>query len=274
MFCLIPQWGSFCLGIYQKPHTLADEDCLFVNVWSPANASSSSNLPVVVFIQGGGYIINSNPYANGSQLVQNSGQNLVVVSLNYRVGAWGFLSSPSVKDHGVLNAGLLDQRFALHWVQKHIAQFGGDKDHVVIHGASAGAGSVSLQLAAYGGRDDGLFVGAIAESVFWPGQFAYDNVTYQYDRVVNATGCTDDPDGEMACLRGKTVEEVQECNVDGAFEGRVGHPNFYWGPVTDGDFLHDTPYNMFSRGDFVKVPLLFGSNTNGIYPPPYSTFPP
>lgn len=96
--------------------------------------------------------------------MKNSGKNIVFVNFNYRVGSWGFLASEKVRQNGDLNAGLLDERYALEWVQKYIAkvehnyprksskidlsQFGGDPDHVVIHGASAGAGSVALHLTA------------------------------------------------------------------------------------------------------------------------------
>jgi hypothetical protein len=88
----------------------------------PANATSNSKLPVVVYIQGGGYMINSTPYVNGSALVENSGHNLIFVSLNYRVGLWGFLSAEDVKNNGILNTGLRDQRFLLNWVQTHISK--------------------------------------------------------------------------------------------------------------------------------------------------------
>ncbi|KAH6898352.1 Alpha/Beta hydrolase protein [Thelonectria olida] len=255
------KWGSFCLGLDQTPGG-PDEDCLFINVWAPSNATVASKLPVMVFIQGGGYIINSNPYANGSQLVENSGRNMVFVSFNYRVSVWGFLAGDDVKADGVLNAGLLDQRRALHWVQDNIHRFGGDEDHVVLQGVSAGAGSVGLHLAAYGGRNDNLFVGAIAESTFWPGQPHYKDVDYKYQRILNETDCLGHEDGNMACLRAKSTADIQDANHNEPFVGRLGNPNFYWMPVTDGDFMVDTPTNLFARGDFVKVPLLYGSTTN------------
>lgn len=80
-----------------------------------------------VYIQGGGYISNSNANYNGSTVVQNSGQNIVFVNFNYRVGAWGFLASEKVRSNGNLNAGLLDERFALQWVQKYISEVGTPK---------------------------------------------------------------------------------------------------------------------------------------------------
>jgi len=98
------------------------EDCLFINVWSPAVATPNSRLPVWVYIQGGGYNSNANPNYNGSEVVATSGQNLVFVNFNYRVASWGFLASKKVRADGDLNAGLLDQRLALKWVQEHISK--------------------------------------------------------------------------------------------------------------------------------------------------------
>jgi acetylcholinesterase len=138
-----------CLGIsVQLPSSSQAEDCLFIDVWAPASATTESNLPVWVFIQGGGYTQNANANYNGSTVVANSNQNIVFVEFNYRVGPWGFLASNKVSTNGDLNAGLLDQRKALQWVQQHIGQFGGNPNQVVIHGESAGAGSIAIHLIA------------------------------------------------------------------------------------------------------------------------------
>ncbi|KAH8435102.1 uncharacterized protein LDX57_012731 [Aspergillus melleus] len=115
------QHGPICVGADQNV-TAGDkeEDCLFVNVFSPSNATATSKLPVWVFIQGGGYAQNSNANYNGTKVVQQSEHGIVLVTLNYRVGALGFLASEQVRQDGDLNAGLLDQRMALQWVQEHI----------------------------------------------------------------------------------------------------------------------------------------------------------
>lgn len=117
-----------------------------------------------MYIQGGGYQGNLNANYDGSTVVAASGHNIVFVNFNYRVSSFGFLASERVKADGDLNVGLLDQRRALEWVQEHIAQviisprfpfsqanlqqFGGDPNHVVAHGASAGAGSLAFHLTA------------------------------------------------------------------------------------------------------------------------------
>lgn len=105
------QFGKICLGISQPlPNDFQGEDCLFANIWAPSNATTKSRLPVWLFIQGGGYTVNANANWNGSEAVQRSGGNVVLVNFNYRVGLWGFLAGEQIRAHGDLNAGLLDQR--------------------------------------------------------------------------------------------------------------------------------------------------------------------
>ena len=100
------------------------EDCLFIDVYAPSHATETSKLPVFFWIQGGGYVSDANPNYNGTNLVTSSGGNVVVVNFNYRVGPFGFLASEKVRNNGDLNVGLLDQRKALQWVQKHIRKVG------------------------------------------------------------------------------------------------------------------------------------------------------
>ena len=95
-----------------------------MDVYAPSSATEKSKLPVFFWIQGGGYTGNSNPNYNGTNLINSSGGNVVVVNFNYRVGPFGFLASEKVRKNGDLNAGLLDQRKALQWVQKHISKVG------------------------------------------------------------------------------------------------------------------------------------------------------
>ncbi|KAL6403569.1 Lipase-like protein [Ilyonectria robusta] len=257
------KFRTICLATNHKlGGTVSGEDCLFVNVWSP-NVTADAKLPVMVFIQGGGYTLLARPWINGSEIIETSGQNMVLVTFHYRTGLFGFLAGADVKNDGNLNAGLLDQRFVFEWVQRHISKFGGDPNHVVIQGSSAGGGSVALQLAANGGRDDGLFIGAIMESPFLPSQRSISDLEFQYDHVVSSAGCNDTAN-KMQCLRGKTLEELQGINLSWELPGRTNKPLFYFGPCTDGEFLRDTPYAMYDRGAFVKVPVLIGHCTDGM----------
>ncbi|KAM3086047.1 hypothetical protein ACMFMG_003096 [Clarireedia jacksonii] len=253
-----------CLGTNAGLPSSQSEDCLFVNVWAPSTATPTSKLPVWVFIQGGGYVSNSNANFNGSTVVDKSGHSIIFVNFNYRVGAFGFLSSEKVRENGDLNVGLLDQRMLLHWVQQHIAQFGGDPDHVVIHGVSAGGGSIALQMTAYGGRDDGLFIGAMGESPFFPTQPRVSELEWQFDRYLNATGCSytygASADEAMGCLRSQSTATLQAANVASPYPGQAASPLFYFTPTIDGDFIRDYPYNLFDQGRFVDIPVMFGAN--------------
>ncbi|OQD82165.1 hypothetical protein PENANT_c023G06290 [Penicillium antarcticum] len=239
------------------------EDCLFVNVWRPTNATPDSKFPVWLFIQGGGYANNANGNYNGSEVVQQSGHGIVFVNFNYRVGALGFLASEHVRRNGDLNVGLLDQRKALHWVQQHISQFGGDPDHVVIHGDSAGAGSVAHHLTASGGHSAGLFVGAVAESTFWPTERTVEQMEFQYDRFVKDLDC-DNASDSLTCLRALKIEPLQKFNIDKPFPGGSTTPSplWYFLPVVDGDLIPGPLYSLFSQGKFIQVPLIVSDDTN------------
>ncbi|GAB7356848.1 hypothetical protein MBLNU459_g7721t1 [Dothideomycetes sp. NU459] len=255
-------FGPICIGLNQKAVAGSiSEDCLFLNVFTPSNATSTSKLPVWFFIQGGGFNTNANSNYNGTEVVTKSGMNVIFVNMNYRVGGFGFLASEKVRADGDLNAGLLDQRKALMWVKKYIAQFGGDPDHVVIHGESAGAGSVGIHLTAYGGRNDDLFVGAVAQSPFFPTQSNVSNLEWQFDRFATAAGCTNDSKA-MTCLRSLDTVALQPANVGSAYPGHSKAPLFYFTPAIDGVMIQDYPVRLFQAGNHVQVPLMVGDETN------------
>jgi acetylcholinesterase len=122
---------------------------------------------------------------------------------------------------------------------------------------------VATHLVAYSGRNDNLFVGAIAESTFFPAQQPVSALETQLNDTMNVAGCGDAAD-RMACLRGKSTKELQgKTNQPSPFPGETGDPLFYWTPCVDGDLLRDYPYTLYGRGEFIKVPILFGTCTNG-----------
>jgi len=110
--------------------TTQSEDCLFLDIYTPTNASAYSKLPVFFYIQGGGFASNAAPNRNGTGLVIASGYNIIVVNFNYRVSAWGFLASEEITNHGSINNGLKDQIKALQWLKRYIARV---RLHSVIH---------------------------------------------------------------------------------------------------------------------------------------------
>lgn len=243
-------------------HSLA-EDCLYINVWRPSIISADSKLPVWVFIQGGGYADLSNANYNGSKVVQESGHEMVFVNFNYRVGALGFLANEDISKDGDLNVGLLDQRKALQWVQDHIHVFGGDPDHVVVHGDSAGPGSIAHHLTATDADKHNLFVGAVAESNVWPTQRTVEEMKFQYDGFVKDVGC-DKKDDSLSCLRSVSIDTIQKADVPKPFPGgsKTPTPLWYFLPVVDGWLVPDRLCHLFEQGKFLHVPLIVSDDTN------------
>ncbi|KAF3903587.1 Acetylcholinesterase [Arthrobotrys entomopaga] len=183
------------------------------------------------------------------------GKSIIGVSINYRVDAWGFLAGSEVAGTENLNAGLKDQRLALHWVRENIEAFGGDPNRVTIFGESAGGASVGMQQIAFNGRDDKLFRGVIAESggpVFYTANKFPSDTQKTYDTVLSATGCYDVADG-LACLRSKPVELLNQ-----TFTANSG----IFQPVIDGTFLAGFGSQQIKSGQYVKVPTIIGTTSD------------
>src|ERR1700733_10346980 len=193
-----------------------------------------SSLRLVLSLCRGGFVEggSADKRYNVSFIVQNSvemNQPIIAVGVNYRLAGWGFLYSSTVAAAGLGNIGLLDQRLALHWIQENIASFGGSPKKVTIWGESAGAMSVGANLIVYGGRDDGLFRAAIAESG-GPNLFSTENaVTAQagYDKITASTGCATAAD-QLACLRGVPFDTLNKV---------LNSTASYFMPVIDGTFM-------------------------------------
>ena len=233
------------------------EDCLFLDVYAPTMADSDAKLPVLAWIQGGGFS-SAAGHTNGSMLIEAADKNLITVSMTYRAGAFGFLSSKEIKDGGHLNNGLRDQRAVLEWVQANIEEFGGDPKHVTVGGQSAGAGSVVQHLVANNGTDHGLFQAALLESQSMPPIRPYDAQQYQFDHLAEKTNCGGAAD-KLACLRGVPAADLLKAAVPEPFpDGAGGPPVFSYNPVVDGDFVTDLPAHAFAEGRFVRVPTVFG----------------
>lgn len=210
-----------------------------------------------MFIQGGGFNKNSNSNYDGTGLVKAGDYGLIAITFNYRVGPYGFLTNGNqVKP----NNGLKDQRKALEWIKKNIAQFGGDPNHVVLIGGSAGGASISLQLIAYGGKDEGLFHGAAATAVSFATVLTIEQSQYQYDNFAILAGCA--VADSLACLRSKNTTELQAANQPSAYPGAAQAPLYMWNPVIDGDMLTELTYTAFEEGRFLHVPVIFGTSTN------------
>lgn len=234
------------------------EDCLTLNVVRPTGVNDSARLPVLVWIYGGAFVEggSADQRYNMSFLVQDSvkmGQPIIGVSFNYRLSGFGFPQGRLVNETGVANIGLYDQRFALHWIQENIMDFGGDPSRVTIQGESAGAISVGHHFLAYGGRDDGLFHAGIAESggpLTTIPLVSLDQQDTVYKNILNSTNCTGERD-TLECLRSRPAKVLKA-----AFQG----VNCF--PVIDGKIITGFPSVLLKKGEFVKRPLLIGTNTN------------
>ncbi|ENH69467.1 Lipase 4 [Fusarium oxysporum f. sp. cubense race 1] len=247
-------------GYPSGPLSGGSDDCLHLNVVRPS-AAAKEKLPVLVWIHGGGLVggFSGDPSSNLSYIIDESvklGSPIIGVSINYRLGAWGYLWSSAVKAAGVGNNGFRDQRLALQWVQENIAAFGGDPDKVTIWGQSGGARSVASQLTAFGGRDDGLFRAAILESgTGFPTAFGEvevkDAPSFEkgYKTLLKKTNCASAKDS-LQCLREVPSLELAQ------IVGNVSFP--VWLDIIDGDFIRDSRSELVRQNKFVPVPIING----------------
>lgn len=244
------------------PPPLGNEDCLFLNVHRPAHAEQ---LPVAVWIHGGGYGLGDGR-STPSYLYSLSSAGFVFVSIQYRLGALGFLASDEVAQRGALNVGLLDQEHALRWVQEHIAAFGGDPSRVTIWGESAGAGSVLQQLIAHGGEhNQSLFSRAILASAYLPQQHrCNDSVpTRSYNAFAAAVGCTSSSSHDFDtfdCLNKADPLIIAQASNNVSQQTIYGQWAFT--PVTDGTFVRDLPSVELVGRASNQVAVLVGSNVD------------
>jgi para-nitrobenzyl esterase len=232
------------------------EDCLYLNVYTPAKARPDSRLPVMVWIHGGAFTVGSGSAYDGSVLAAKYG--MVVVTMNYRLGALGFLALAGLEREGKGersgNYGLLDQQAALQWVKTNIGAFGGNAQNVTIAGESAGGMSVCAHLASP--RAAGLFEKAIIQSGLCesPG----NAVTVQEAESRNVEyaqklGCSA---ADTDCLRRIEPAKLMRTKVP----GRRPVSNLVWSPVYESGVLPLKLQTAFSQGKFNRVPVLAGTN--------------
>jgi para-nitrobenzyl esterase len=227
------------------------EDCLYLNVWTPAD-SSGKKLPVLVYFYGGGFIAGdgSEPRYDGASLAQHG---MVAITVNYRLDVLGFLASPALAAespvHAAGNYGLLDQHAALEWVQQNIAAFGGDPDQVTIGGESAGSMSVSAQMASP--LSKGLMRRAIGESGAMLGNLKptpLAQALHQGEAFERRAGAH-----SLASLRAMRAQALLDV------AGQKDMPEFQ--PTVDGYFFPRSPEAIYEAGEQAHTPLLVGANS-------------
>lgn len=243
-----------CQGLTRGKCLGYSEDCLTLNIWSPSARPASIAAPkaVLFWIHGGCYVSGSAADAeyNATELAQK--QDVVVVSVQYRLGVFGFLGSPQIRSRdpkgSTGNYGLMDNIAALQWVQQNIAAFGGDPNRVTIFGESSGAGSVSLLLGVKESWPH--YHGAIMESgtgSFWS-YITLDAAQGNWQQVLNATKCSSKeadlgPDGPVACILSASSSVLTN-----AVELVPCRDGCTWAPVLDGVFLRGTPVQLAKAG--------------------------
>lgn len=252
------QFGAACM---QPPspfftHAAVSEDCLFLNIWAPADAR---NAPVLVWIHGGSLIngAGSEAFYEGARLAQ---RGVIVVSINYRLGALGWLAHPALsaesRDNVSGNYGLMDQIQALRWIRRNIRAFGGDPGNVTIAGQSAGALSVTLLMAAPAAR--GLFARAIAQSAYLITMPELRNSTYADWPDAEAIGVS------FARSLGATdIADLRAVSAAAIIEG-TGQARYYPLATIDGRTLRGQLVEVFDRGEQARVPMLAGFNEGEI----------
>jgi para-nitrobenzyl esterase len=236
----------------------ASEDCLTVNVWTPAT-SNGDRLPVMVWLHGGGFNFGSvtSPRVDGTNLAR---RGVVVVSLNYRLGALGFLAHPALSresEHGVSgNYGLLDQIAALRWVRANIAAFGGNPENVTLFGTSAGASSEGFLLVSPLAR--GLFHRAITQSGWWRASGAKPRLRVPYYGFpsAEAQGLSMAPD--IATLRALSADQLLARMPSDIAEISA----WSYVPIVDGSVIPDDPAVLIGTSNQSRVPLLIGHNAD------------
>lgn len=247
------QFGADCM---QKPRPGSrapgiSEDCLTLNVWTPASAK---RLPVMVWVYGGGFVDGtaSLPIYDGQALAK---RDVVVVTLNYRTGVFGFLAHRALaaesSNHSAGNYGILDAIEALRWVKTNIAAFGGDPGKVTVFGESAGASMLDMVMVSP--QSEGLFQRAILES---PGGLRPLSTLAQAEDISDVVG------SDLAALRAMPADQVLALNDKIVPKVRRLTTPRALGPIVDGWVVPRTDTEAFGKGEMRKVPLLIGGNSD------------
>ncbi len=226
------------------------EDCLYLNVWTPAK-SSKDKLPVLVYFYGGGFVAGdgSEGRYDGESMAK---KGIVALTVNYRLGVFGFFAHPELSTESPHKAsgnyGLLDQAAALKWVRENIAAFGGDPQRVTIAGESAGSISVSAQMASPLSKD--LIAGAIGESGSLLGALS----------AVPKTNAEQTGVQFAKAIKANSLSDLRAIDADTLLQAAAKFNPFRFSMNVDGYFFPKSPYEIYEAGEQAKVPLLVGWN--------------
>lgn len=246
-----------------------NEDCLTLNIATPVRSANSGKLPVVIWIPGGGFVGGSSNLYRLDKLAYEG--QIIVVSMNYRVGALGFMPHPSITEGWNGNLGLEDQRLAMQWVKDNIESFGGDKTKITLAGESAGAASTCLHVLSKT-KTDGLFQQAAPLSYNclyeWPtlaSALKESNIAFSggrtpvYQRMADQLGCSAyTGSAQLSCMRKKSIPEILSA------QGEVNKvvPLFPYAPVINSGANGTMPLADYSaasvKANIQTIPMLYG----------------
>lgn len=242
-----------------------DEDCLYLNVWTPADRTEEDRLPVMLFLHGGGNFLGDSAHSmdyvvgtsgkgalyDGARLSAR-GRN-VVVTINYRLGVLGFLTHPALADASGSsgNYGLMDQIAALQWVQQNAEALGGDPNRVLLFGQSGGGRDVCLLVASPAAG--GLFSTAALHSLPCAAQ-TNDSAVTQRDDLLAELGCDTSTD-PIACMRAQDADVL----VNAQSARPLGLASGAFRPTVDGLIVPEQPRTLFARGEFNHMPIIVGT---------------
>ncbi|KAJ7738769.1 sterol esterase [Mycena metata] len=248
-------------GVPPVPYLPISEQCLTLDVITPLGAQNLSTLPVFVWIFPGGFQVGNSRGNDVSVMVRRSietSEPIIGVAINYRINAFGFLPGKEVGAAGVSNLGLRDQIFALQWVKKHIASFGGDPSRVVLGGLSAGSISAATLLLSNKQNSNTLFRGVFLESgATFPAPTLEEGQSV-YDSLVSANNCSAATD-TLDCLRRVPFDSLMATinKTENVFSYEA--LSIVWRPYVDGDVVERAPFTSVSQGLYAKIPLMVGN---------------
>uniref|UniRef100_A0AAX7UA13 Carboxylesterase type B domain-containing protein n=1 Tax=Astatotilapia calliptera TaxID=8154 RepID=A0AAX7UA13_ASTCA len=269
---MMPIWFTFNLDIVTTYIQDQHEDCLYLNIYVPTEDGTHAKKqgedlsdndgdededirdtgakPVMVYIHGGSYMEGTGNMIDGSVLASYG--NVIVITLNYRVGVLGFLSTGDQAAKG--NYGLLDQIQALRWISENIGFFGGDSNRITVFGSGIGASCVSLLTLSH--HSEGLFHRAIIQSGSALSSWAVNYQPVKYTRLLaEKVGCNVLDTSDMVdCLRKKSSRELVEQDIQPA------RYHVAFGPVIDGDVIPDDPEILMEQGEFLNYDIMLGVN--------------
>ena len=245
------------------PDIPMSEDCLYLNVWTPA-VSADERLPVFVWFFGGGLQVGytSEMEFDGERIAR---RGVVVVTVNYRLNVFGFLCHPEITaeaPEAPANFGHLDQQYAIKWVKENIAAFGGDPDNITIGGQSAGGGSVLAQLTSP--QNQGAFQKAIIQSGVFAPLYPGNRIPI---RGISLEEMEEDGVKFFDFLGVSSLEEARQLEADYVMNKALEYQGF-WATVVDGAFCVGDPFKLFLENRRLQVPVIIGHTSSEFFARP------